>query len=962
MASHANLKKLQLLKDKLELRKDDIAVSEAALTDEARELSGRKEQVDLVNARIKASVKEMEEIGRRGRSEKAERDEFAHEEDALRSLFNNTLDQEVKVLHAERERERELAAKAGAVETEMREVSVLFEDEEAVFRITDEAYTFDELCSDACRFFEVHPLDVMICDDQDEPWTGRQSVRMAMMQYDNAYGRIFLKFKQVDADEEAEAEDADNILQLLLKVEEQPEDDEDEDDEAEMAAAAAASTPGGAANGGSVEKTKKKKNQINRGLLLRELPVFMLFTVLFIYSLQSRRRVEAGYYQVQAIRTIMVEEGFGDFNEKSFLDIRNFEEVYDWIDNVLVEALYPDSKYNGDEFSSREKGSVMTYNRIVGAIRIRQSRSRPNVDCPGTTATLNRRKVMNSTFDVFDELFVSECHGRPSPLNEETRPFGPGVALVDEHGSCDAIPAPPPPPSAFLDNYGARPHARARAPHPRAPPSPRPALAQPSPSPHPPPPPLSRAGVPPTEEELQAMAVRKLCRAFTYSPAEVTQESPITGRYYTYPGGGYIRDIDNPVDCRERPETDPNPNPLGVCERGDTGRNDLLLAIAQLKSNLWMDEATRVVFITITFYNGNLGYFMVMTFIFEFTLGGTVIPRTKQSIINQEMYHTDEANLVITILEFITYAFVVYYTVVQVRAALHAVRKTGSIGPYFADVWNMLECIVLISFYMSTYLRLTLFFSRKPDPVIFENYFTDFGTIGNLWLETFNLDALCVLVLFFKGLKYAQLNLSMGMLWKVLSFAAKDILFFTLMLFTLLGGFSMMSLQLFGSSIEQYSSISQSVLQLLRVLLGEFDIEGMTQASPMMGIIFFFVYIVVMFLIMMNIFLAILGEAYTVVRAETQEILKARVKTRKRSLVEWFKLVRAVLKAKVAQRRAQQAGGGRRRRARIGGGGGGGGGGANGLLAADELAGGGAGGGVSKPGGKADARVTLADT
>jgi hypothetical protein len=112
----------------------------------------------------------------------------------------------------------------------------------------------------------------------------------------------------------------------------------------------------------------------------------------------------------------------------------------------------------------------------------------------------------------------------------------------------------------------------------------------------------------------------------------------------------------------------------------------------------------------------------------------------------------------------------------------------------------------------------------------------------------------------------------------------------------------------------------------------------------------------------MNIFLAILGEAYTVVRAETQEILKARVKTRKRSLVEWFKLVRAVLKAKVAQRRAQQAGGGRRRRARIGGGGGGGGGGANGLLAADELAGGGAGGGVSKPGGKADARVTLADT
>ena len=45
MSSNANLKKLQLLKDKLELRKDDIAVYGAALQDEGRELSGKQEQI-----------------------------------------------------------------------------------------------------------------------------------------------------------------------------------------------------------------------------------------------------------------------------------------------------------------------------------------------------------------------------------------------------------------------------------------------------------------------------------------------------------------------------------------------------------------------------------------------------------------------------------------------------------------------------------------------------------------------------------------------------------------------------------------------------------------------------------------------------------------------------------------------------------------------------------------------------
>ena len=69
-----------------------------------------------------------------------------------------------------------------------------------------------------------------------------------------------------------------------------------------------------------------------------------------------------------------------------------------------------------------------------------------------------------------------------------------------------------------------------------------------------------------------------------------------------------------------------------------------------------------------------------------------------------------------------------------------------------------------------------------------------------------------------------------------------------------------------------------------------------------------------MFLIMMNIFLAILGEAYTVIRAENDEIAKARVKTKRRSLVEYLKLVRAVIRAKGAQRKAKRQG----KRAKIG--------------------------------------------
>ena len=872
MSSHSLLKKLQVLRDKYELRRDDIAVGEAALADESRELSGRQEQLGLVNEKISSAVKEMDELGVQGRTDKAAQEEFLHEEESLRHTFTTILDHGLKELREERKRALAEAEAAEAAETELREVSVLFGDEEAVFRVSDDSYTFDELTTDACRFFELHPLDVLIVDDQDERWAGDASVRQKMAAFDNAYGRVFLKMREDEGNDE-EMEDPDNLLQLLLNEEEELEEEEDEEEEPpEMQAVQVVM------RGANQDKGKKKKKKLNRGQLYRELPIFILFTMLFIVSLTFRRQTVAGYYQVNAIRTILVEEAFGDFNEKTYSDIANFEEIWDWIEGVLVGGLYPEGKYNDEEFNRREVGSVMTYNRLVGAIRLRTVRSVPNVECPGTTASLNKRLVMNSSGDIYDQLFVDECHGAASPGNEAKYPYGPGIDLMDQFPNCEAIPAPPPPPSVFLDVYG----------------------------------------VPPTEKQLQDMAIRKLCRAFTWSPATrddefperfYTDEAGITGKLGFYPGGGYVRDTDNPIDCRQRPETDPFPNPEGVCERGEAAREDLLLAIDQLRSNRWLDEATRAMFIKVTFYNGNLGFFMVITFVLEFSQGGVVWPKTEMSVVNQEMYRTDtQFDLIITIIEFVTYGFTTYYTFVQLNSAYQSIRKTGSLADYLSDVFNILECIVLVAFYTSSYLRFSLLSSLKPATVIFEDYYTDFGNIGKLYLETFNFDSLCVIALFFKMLKYAQLNVATSMLWSVLLRSGKDIGYFTIMLVILLIAFSMMSVQFFGQSTEGYSGYYQSVISLLLVLLGQFDVQGMQQASPY-GLPFFFLFIIVMFLIMMNIFLAILGEAYTVVRSENDELAANKVKTKSgRGFMSYLRLVRAVIKAKLKLRHARKYG------------------------------------------------------
>ena len=50
-------------------------------------------------------------------------------------------------------------------------------------------------------------------------------------------------------------------------------------------------------------------------------------------------RVASVFFQTNAIRVALVEENFGDFNEKAFYDIVTYEEMFDWLRTSLCRRL-----------------------------------------------------------------------------------------------------------------------------------------------------------------------------------------------------------------------------------------------------------------------------------------------------------------------------------------------------------------------------------------------------------------------------------------------------------------------------------------------------------------------------------------------------------------------------------------------------------------------------------------------
>ena len=87
-------------------------------------------------------------------------------------------------------------------------------------------------------------------------------------------------------------------------------------------------------------------------------------------------------------------------------------------------------------------------------------------------------------------------------------------------------------------------------------------------------------------------------------------------------------------------------------------------------------------------------------------------------------------------------------------------------------------------------------------------------------------------------------------------------------------------------------SVCVCVGTLFLILLGEFDFDEMAEVSWLWAILFFILYVIFMFFVVLNIFLAILNDAYTVVH--TNDVWEELEKRKPRSLREKFEVQKAM--------------------------------------------------------------------
>ena len=90
------------------------------------------------------------------------------------------------------------------------------------------------------------------------------------------------------------------------------------------------------------------------------------------------------------------------------------------------------------------------------------------------------------------------------------------------------------------------------------------------------------------------------------------------------------------------------------------------------------------------------------------------------------------------------------------------------------------------------------------------------------------------------------------------------------MTFVLLFGYIIMGYCFFGFKEEMFSTLGQAAMTLFLMIMGEVNFAEMDEANPEMSYIFFFPFMILFFLILLNMFLAIVMSTYDQLRKTKQ--------------------------------------------------------------------------------------------
>uniref|UniRef100_A0A663MW78 Polycystin 2 like 2, transient receptor potential cation channel n=1 Tax=Athene cunicularia TaxID=194338 RepID=A0A663MW78_ATHCN len=290
--------------------------------------------------------------------------------------------------------------------------------------------------------------------------------------------------------------------------------------------------------------------------------------------------------------------------------------------------------------------------------------------------------------------------------------------------------------------------------------------------------------------------------------------------------------------------------------------------LAFLRQNGWLTRGTRAVFIDFSTYNANLNLFCVIKLVVEFpATGGAVTSSHIYSV--KLLRYVAYSDYLLASCEIIFCLFIITFII---QEAIKMVKlKKG----YFRSAWNWLELLLLGTSVLAIAFNI---YRTVEVSLLMEELLSDDHVYPNFYFLAFwqvrynNMVAINVFFAWIKIFKYVSFNKTMTQLSSTLSRCAKDLTGFAIMFFTIFFAYAQLGYLVFGSQVEEFSSFQNCIFTQFRIVLGDFNFDTIESANRVLGPIYFITFVFFVFFILLNVFLAIINDTYSEVKAAFQAI------------------------------------------------------------------------------------------
>ncbi|XP_064540533.1 polycystin-2-like protein 2 isoform X2 [Drosophila montana] len=289
-----------------------------------------------------------------------------------------------------------------------------------------------------------------------------------------------------------------------------------------------------------------------------------------------------------------------------------------------------------------------------------------------------------------------------------------------------------------------------------------------------------------------------------------------------------------------------------------------LETIKELQKKHWLDRGSRLCLIEFNLYNENTDIFQSAKFIAEIPPTGGVIPQSQLQTVKQFSFITDKS-LTMSVVYIFWYIMVVYYNIYEI----HAMRKCG-LKNYFKSILNIQDLLIQLFCYLALVYNIWHTFKIKSlvSRVRFEETYQSLDTLC-FW-NTIYVDMMAILafLVWIKIFKFISFNKTLVQFTTTLKRCSKDLAGFSLMFGIVFLAYAQLGLLLFGTKHPDFRNFVTSILTMIRMILGDFQYNLIEDANRVLGPIYFLTYILLVFFILLNMFLAIIMETYNSVKSE----------------------------------------------------------------------------------------------